>query len=248
PRFIVYISEEYVASTVFANSVIYAAEAYFYIFDDVRFETHVANKTFVSVNSDEVYCNDGTEIEGGNLGHRNLTMKGYFPVPPVDKHADLRDDISLLLDQVSLEVERSHHEVGAGGQGEINYEFDTLMRAADDVQLFKYIVKGAAEQAGKTATFMPKPVFGDGGSGMHCHQSLWMDGQPLFYDETGYANLSDTARWYIGGLLKHASAVLAFTNPTVNSYKRLVKGFEAPVNMLYSLGNRSAAVRIPVTG
>lgn len=248
PRSVAQRAEDYVAATGIADTAIFAAEAEFYIFDDVRFDTSQPNRSFFAIDSNEAYWNDGTDIEGGNLGHRNGTMKGYFPVPPVDKHADLRDDISLLLAGVGLEVERSHHEVGAGGQGEINYKFNTLVRAADDVQVFKYIVKGAAEQAGKSATFMPKPIFGDGGSGMHCHQSLWMDGEPLFYDERGYANLSDTARWYIGGLLKHASAVLAFTNPTVNSYKRLVKGFEAPVNMLYSQGNRSAAIRIPVTG
>jgi glutamine synthetase len=152
------------------------------------------------------------------------------------------------LDAVGLEVERSHHEVGAPGQAEINYKFDTMVHAADDLLKFKYIVKNVADAWGKSATFMPKPVFGDNGSGMHCHQSLWMNGEPLFYDEKGYAGLSDTARWYIGGLLKHASAVLAFTNPTVNSYRRLVKGFEAPVNMVYSQGNRSAGIRIPITG
>src|SRR5699024_3641788 len=162
----------YVASTGIADTAIFAAEAEFYIFDDVRFETHLANQTFVSVNSNEAYWNDGTEIEGGNLHHRNLTMKGYLPVPPVDKHADLRDDISLLVYQGGLEVEYSHHEVVAGGQGEINCAFTTLMLAANHVQLFKYIVKGAAEAAGKTASFVPKPVFGDGGSGIHCHQSL----------------------------------------------------------------------------
>jgi len=173
---------------------------------------------------------------------------GYFPVSPQDKSADLRDAICVALDAVGLEVERSHHEVAGPGQQEINYKFNTLTHAADDLMKFKYVVKNTADQFGKSATFMPKPVFGENGSGMHCHQSLWTDGKPLFFDEKGYANLSDTARWYIGGLLKHASAVLAFTNPTVNSYKRLVKGYEAPVNMVYSQGNRSAAIRIPITG
>ena len=150
--------------------------------------------------------------------------------------------------QVGLEVERAHHEVGTAGQAEINYKFNTLLHAADQVMLFKYVIKNTAWAAGKTATFMPKPLFGDNGSGMHCHQSLWKDGEPLFYDELGYAGLSDIARWYIGGLLAHAPAVLAFTNPTMNSFHRLVPGFEAPVNLVYSQRNRSACIRIPITG
>src|SRR5665647_1872796 len=166
----------------------------------------------------------------------------------VDQHADLRDDICLKLIDAGLILERSHHEVGTGGQGEINYRFDTMVHAADDILKFKYIVKNTAHDWGKTATFMPKPLFGDNGSGMHTHQSLWADGKPLFYDEAGYGGLSDLARWYIGGLLKHAPAVLAFTNPSVNSFRRLVPGFEAPVNLVYSAGNRSACIRIPITG
>ncbi|MDD0857587.1 hypothetical protein NHF46_07080 [Arthrobacter alpinus] len=166
----------------------------------------------------------------------------------MDHQADLRDAMCMELDAAGLEVERSHHEVGAAGQAEINYKFNTLVHSADDLQKFKYVIKNTAWAAGKSVTFMPKPVFGDNGSGMHCHQSLWSNGEPLFYDEKGYAGLSDMARWYIGGLLKHSSAVLAFTNPTVNSYRRLVKGFEAPVNMVYSQGNRSAGIRIPITG
>ncbi len=171
-------------------------------------------------------------------------------MPPVDHFADLRDQISLQLDALGLEVERAHHEVGTAGQAEINYRFDTLAKSADKVQLFKYVVKNVAHQAGKTATFMPKPLFGDNGSGMHVHQSLWKNGEPLFFDEKGYGGLSDLARWYIGGLLKHAPpSLLAFTNPTVNSYHRLVPGFEAPpVNLVYSARNRSACIRIPVTG
>jgi glutamine synthetase len=154
----------------------------------------------------------------------------------------------LALEALGLQVERSHHEVGTAGQAEINYRFDTLAKSADKVMLFKYVVKSVAHKFGKTATFMPKPLFGDNGSGMHCHQSLWKDGAPLFFDEAGYGGLSDVARWYIGGLLKHAPSLLAFTNPTVNSYHRLVPGFEAPVNLVYSARNRSACVRIPVTG
>ena len=167
---------------------------------------------------------------------------------PVDQHADMRDQIVLELEAAGLSVERSHHEVGTAGQGEINYRFDTLLHAADDILKFKYIVKNVAHSFGKTATFMPKPLFGDNGSGMHVHQSLWKDGKPLFYDESGYGGLSDMARWYIGGILKHAPSLLAFTNPSVNSYHRLVPGFEAPVNLVYSAGNRSAAIRIPMTG
>jgi glutamine synthetase len=173
---------------------------------------------------------------------------GYFPVPPVDHFADLRDEITVELENSGLVVERAHHEVGTAGQAEINWRFDELLSSADAVMKFKYIVKNVAWRNGKTATFMPKPIFGDNGSGMHCHQSLWNAGEPLFYDEAGYAGLSDTARYYIGGLLKHAPSLLAFTNPTVNSYHRLVPGFEAPVNLVYSQRNRSACIRIPITG
>jgi len=156
--------------------------------------------------------------------------------------------MSLKLIEAGFALGRSHHEVGTGGQQEINYRFDTMVHAADDILKFKYIIKNTAAEWGKTVTFMPKPLYGDNGSGMHTHQSLWNDGEPLFYDEAGYGQLSDVARWYIGGLLKHANAVLAFTNPSLNSYHRLVKGFEAPVNLAYSAGNRSAAIRIPLTG
>jgi len=204
--------------------------------------------SFYKVDSIEAPWNSGREEEGGNLGNKTPFKGGYFPVAPVDKQADLRDAICVELDNAGLEVERSHHEVGGAGQAEINYKFTTLTHAADDLMKFKYIVKNVADAWGKSATFMPKPIFNDNGSGMHCHQSLWNGSEPLFYDEKGYAGLSDVARWYIGGLLKHASAVLAFTNPTVNSYRRLVKGFEAPVNMVYSQGNRSAGIRIPITG
>jgi glutamine synthetase len=247
PRGVAQKAEEYLASTGIADTANFASEAEFFIFEDVRFKS-TPNESFYSVDSDEAWWNSGREEEGGNLSHKTGVKGGYFPVSPVDKQADLRDAICVALDEVGLIVERSHHEVGAPGQAEINYRFNTLTHAADDLMKFKYVVKNTADAFGKTATFMPKPVFGDNGSGMHCHQSLWNGGEPLFYDEKGYANLSDTARWYIGGLLKHASAILAFTNPTVNSYRRLVKGFEAPINMVYSQGNRSAAIRIPITG
>ncbi len=247
PRQVAKKAEKYLASTGIADTAFFAPEAEFYIFDDVRYEVK-QHTSFYAIDSIEGAWNTAREESGGNLAHKTPFKGGYFPVTPVDKFADLRDDICLKLADVGLEVERSHHEVGTAGQGEINYRFDTMVRAADDILKFKYIVKNTADDWGKTATFMPKPMFADNGSGMHTHQSLWSDGKPLFYDEAGYAGLSDLARWYIGGLLKHAPAVLAFTNPSINSYRRLVKGFEAPVNLVYSSGNRSAAIRIPVTG
>lgn len=247
PRQVARKAEKYLASTGIADTAFFAPEAEFYIFDDVRYEVK-PNASFFAVDSVEGAWNSGRVEEGGNLGNKTPLKGGYFPVSPVDKQADLRDDISLKLIEAGLVLERAHHEVGSGGQAEINYRFDTLVNAADDILKFKYIVKNTAEQWGKTATFMPKPLYGDNGSGMHTHQSLWNDGKPLFYDESGYGGLSDIARWYIGGLLKHAPAVLAFTNPTINSFRRLVKGYEAPINLVYSAGNRSAAIRIPITG
>lgn len=240
-------AEEYLASTGIADTAIFASEAEFFIFDSVRYEIS-SGRSFYEVDSNEAAWNSGREEEGGNLGNKTPYKGGYFPVTPVDKLVDVRDEIVTELIAAGLQVERSHHEVGTAGQCEINYRFSTLTNAADDLLKFKYIVKNVAHRNGKTATFMPKPLFNDNGSGMHTHQSLWNAGKPLFYDETGYAGLSDVARWYIGGILKHAPALLAFTNPTVNSYHRLVPGFEAPVNLVYSAGNRSAAVRIPITG
>jgi glutamine synthetase len=247
PRQVAKKAERYLSSTGIADTAFFAPEAEFYILDSVRYET-TPQRTFYEIDSEEAHWNSARKIEGGNLGNTTHQKGGYFPVSPVDKQADLRDDISVRLIEAGFKLERAHHEVGAPGQAEINYRFDTMLSAADDVLKFKYIVKNTAELWGKTATFMPKPVFGDNGSGMHTHMSLWKDGDPLFYDENGYAGLSDLARWYIGGILKHAPALLAFTNPTVNSYRRLVKGYEAPVNLAYSAGNRSAAIRIPLTG
>ncbi|KAM9865444.1 Glutamine synthetase [Leucobacter aridicollis] len=247
PRQVAKKAEQFLASTGIADTAFFAPEAEFYILDSVRYET-TPRRTFYEIDSEEAHWNSATDYEGGNLGNTTALKGGYFPVSPVDKQADLRDDISLRLIEAGLQLERAHHEVGAPGQAEINYRFDTMVAAADDVLKFKYIVKNTAELWGKTATFMPKPVFGDNGSGMHTHMSLWANGEPLFYDENGYAGLSDTARWYIGGILKHAPSLLAFTNPTINSYRRLVKGYEAPVNLAYSAGNRSAAIRIPLTG
>jgi glutamine synthetase len=247
PRQVAKKAEKYLASTGIADTAFFAPEAEFYIFDDVRYEVK-QNKSYYEVDSSEAAWNSGREEEGGNLANKTPFKGGYFPVTPVDQHADLRDDIVLKLIEVGLEVERSHHEVGTAGQGEINYKFDTMVHSADDILKFKYIVKNTALEWGKTATFMPKPLMGDNGSGMHTHQSLWNEGKPLFYDEQGYGGLSDIARWYIGGILKHAASISAFTNPTVNSYRRLIPGFEAPVNLVYSAGNRSAAIRIPITG
>ncbi|HEY4751846.1 MAG TPA: type I glutamate--ammonia ligase [Candidatus Limnocylindrales bacterium] len=247
PRQVAAKAEAYLRSTGIADQVFFGPEAEFYVFDSIRYATS-AGSAYHYIDSIEAAWNSGREEDGGNLGHKIGYKGGYFPVPPVDQQADLRDEMVLELEKVGLEVERAHHEVGTAGQAEINYKFDTLLKAADKLQLFKYVIKGVAHQNGRTATFMPKPLFGDNGSGMHCHQSLWKDGAPLFYDEKGYGGLSDLARWYIGGLLKHAPSLLAFTNPTVNSYHRLVPGFEAPVNLVYSARNRSACIRIPVTG
>ncbi|MEU9110456.1 type I glutamate--ammonia ligase [Streptomyces sp. NPDC048483] len=245
PRNIAKKAEAYLASTGIADTAYFGPEAEFYVFDSVRFETS-ANQSFYHIDSEAGAWNTGSEEN--NRGYKVRYKGGYFPAPPVDHFADLRAEISLELDAAGLQVERQHHEVGTAGQAEINYKFNTLLAAADDLMLFKYIVKNVAWRNGKTATFMPKPIFGDNGSGMHVHQSLWQGGSPLFYDEQGYAGLSDTARYYIGGILKHAPSLLAFTNPTVNSYHRLVPGFEAPVNLVYSQRNRSAAMRIPITG
>ncbi|EIE97753.1 type I glutamate--ammonia ligase [Saccharomonospora glauca] len=247
PRNIARKAEQYITESGIADTAFFGPEAEFYIFDSVRFDSS-EHATFHEIDSIEGWWNTGREEEGGNKGYKTKFKGGYFPVPPVDHYADLRDEISRRLIESGFVLERAHHEVGTAGQTEINYRFNTLLHAADDLQLFKYIVKNTAFAAGKTATFMPKPLFGDNGSGMHCHQSLWKDGEPLFYDESGYAGLSDTARYYIGGILTHAPSLLAFTNPTINSYHRLVPGFEAPVSLVYSQRNRSACVRIPITG
>jgi glutamine synthetase len=247
PRNVAKKAEAYLKSTGLADTAYFGAEAEFYIFDSIRFETKV-NGAFHHIDSESGHWNTGREEEGGNLGYKVRYKGGYFPVAPYDHYGDLRDEMVVGLQSAGLTVERGHHEVGTAGQAEINYKFNTLLAAADDLLLFKYIIKNVALKNGKTVTFMPKPLFGDNGSGMHTHQSLWKDGSPLFYDEIGYAGLSDIARHYIGGLLKHAPSLLAFTNPSVNSYHRLVPGFEAPVNLVYSQRNRSACIRIPITG
>ncbi len=245
PRNIARKALAYLNTTGIADTAFFAPEAEFYVFDSVRYNTD-AHEGFYHIDSDEGWWNSGSA--GDNRGYKTRFKGGYFPVAPYDQHGDLRDVMVKNLENSGLTVERAHHEVGTAGQAEINYRFDTLLKAADDVMKFKYIIKNTAWHAGKSATFMPKPIFGDNGSGMHVHQSLWKDGDPLFYDEKGYGGLSDLARWYIGGILKHAPAVLAFTNPTVNSFHRLVPGFEAPISLVYSSRNRSASVRIPITG
>ncbi|WP_061965450.1 type I glutamate--ammonia ligase [Demequina aurantiaca] len=250
PRNVAMKAQEYLKSTGIGDTAFFAPEAEFFIFDSVRFATN-QHEGYYHIDSSEGWWNTGNETEADgtpNRGYKTRIKGGYFPVSPGDQYADLRDEMCTALTNVGLDMERAHHEVGTGGQQEINYRFNTLLHAADDLMKFKYVVKNVAWAAGKTVTFMPKPIFGDNGSGMHVHQSIWNDGEPLFYDESGYGGLSDIARWYVGGILKHAPSLLAFTNPTVNSYHRLVPGYEAPVNLVYSARNRSAAVRIPITG
>ena len=249
PRGVVAKAVKYLQGTGIADTAFFAPEAEFYVFDAIRFKTGI-NESYHHIDSYEGAWNTGVEYDPDgtpNRGYRTRVKGGYFPVSPTDQFADLRDQMVMKLGEAGLLVERSHHEVGTAGQMEINYRFSDILTAGDDVMKFKYIIKNTAWEAGKTATFMPKPLFGDNGSGMHVHQSLWKDGKPLFFGD-GYGDLSDMARWYIGGLLKHAPSLLAFTNPTVNSYRRLVPGYEAPVNLVYSARNRSACIRLPITG
>ncbi len=247
PRQVAQKAEAYLRSTGIADTCFIGAEAEFYLFDSIRYQVQ-PELTFYEIDAEAASWNTSADEPNGNLGHKLAAKGGYFPVSPQDHYADLRDEMSTLLQQVGLQVERAHHEVGAPGQQEINYRFAPLTEAGDDMLKFKYVIKNAAASAGKSATFMPKPIFGDNGSGMHTHLSLWKDGEPLFFDERGYGSLSDLARWFIGGLLEHAPALLAFTNPSINSYRRLVPGFEAPINLVYSARNRSACIRIPITG
>ncbi len=247
PRNVAKKAENYLRTTGIADTAFLAPEAEFYVFDDVRYENN-GHTAFYSVDAESAGWNSARVEERGNLGYKVRQKGGYFPVAPADHYGDLRDYMVQLCQAAGLKIERSHHEVGAAGQAEINWRFDELLRSADNMMLFKYLAKNAGKELGKTVTFMPKPVYGDNGSGMHVHSSLWADGKPLFFDETNYGQLSDIARWYIGGLLAHGPALLAFTNPTINSYRRLVPGFEAPVNLVYSASNRSACIRIPLTG
>ncbi len=244
PRYVARKAEAYLPTTGIATTSYWGPEAEFYIFDSLRFDQG-ANHAHYEIDSDEGIWNSGRN-GSPNLAYRPRVKEGYFPVPPTDKLQDLRSEIALKLQSAGVEVEVHHHEVGAPGQAEIDLRFSTLVRMADQLQTYKYVVKNVCAAAGKVATFMPKPIFGDNGSGMHVHQSLWTAGANLFFDTDGYAQLSSTARWYIGGLIAHAPALLAFCAPTTNSYRRLVPGYEAPINLMYSQRNRSAICRIPM--
>ena len=246
PRNVAVRAESYLKSTGIADVANFGPEAEFFIFDSVQFENEPQRAGY-AINSDEGHWNSGRDANdnGPNLGHRIRPKEGYVPCAPIDTLIDLRSEISLILADCGINVECLHHEVATAGQCEIDFRFSSLLGTADNLQIFKHVVKNTALKNGKTATFMPKPLFGDNGSGMHCHQSLWKGDKPLFAGD-GYAGLSETALHYIGGLLKHAAAIVAFAAPTTNSYKRLVPGFEAPVNLAYSARNRSAAIRIPM--
>jgi glutamine synthetase len=245
PRYVAKKAQNYLTGTGIADTAYFGPEAEFYIFDSVRFD-QTQHSAYHFIDAVEGVWNSGAEEDGRNLGYKPRYKEGYFPVPPMDHYQDLRSEMVLTLRKLGVPVEVHHHEVGTAGQGEIDMGFAPLLEMADRLMLYKYVVKNVAFRHGKTVTFMPKPIFEDNGSGMHVHQSLWKDGEPLMWDELGYAQLSDTARYYIGGILEHAPALLALCAPTTNSYKRLVPGYEAPVNLVYSQRNRSAAVRIPL--
>jgi glutamine synthetase len=243
PRNITQKAEAYLKSTGIADTAYFGPEAEFFIFDDIRYDQR-EHCGYFFVNSVEGQWNTGTD-EKPNLGYKARYKEGYFPVPPTDSMADIRTEMVLTMEKVGIQVEAQHHEVATAGQAEIDMRFSTLTKSADNLMWYKYILKNVARKHGKTVTLMPKPIFGDNGSGMHTHQSLWRSGQPLFAGN-GYAGLSDMALWYIGGILKHAPALCALVAPTTNSYKRLVPGYEAPVNLAYSSRNRSAGIRIPM--
>ncbi len=244
PRFIAFKAEEYLRTTAIATTSYWGPEAEFFIFNSVRFDQN-AHEAYYHVDSEEGIWNSG-QNGSPNQGHRPRYKEGYFPVPPADRLQDVRSKIMLALIAAGVEVEVQHHEVATAGQAEIDIRFGTLVQTADRMMIYKYIVKHVCHALGYTATFMPKPLFGDNGSGMHCHQSLWQGDTPLFFDESGYAHISTLARHYIGGLIAHAPALLGLCAPTTNSYRRLVPGFEAPVNLMYSARNRSAICRIPM--
>jgi len=243
PRSIAKKAEQYLASTGIGDKAYFGPEAEFFIFDDVRYKVGM-NGAMYEIDSDEGPYVSDKKFPDGNTGHRPPIKGGYFPVPPVDGQSDMRAEMLSVMAEMGLRVEKHHHEV-APSQAELGFEFGTLTECADHMQIYKYVVHNVAHQYGKTATFMPKPIKGDNGSGMHVHQSLWKGNKPLFAG-SGYADLSDTALYYIGGIIKHAKAVNALTNPTTNSYKRLIPGFEAPVLLAYSARNRSASCRIPI--
>jgi len=245
PRYVGKKAEAFLRESGIATTAYFGPEIEFYIFNSIRFDQD-AHSGYYHIDAEEGIWNSGRDGGSPNLGFRPRHKEGYFPVPPTDKLQDLRSEIVLAMIAAGIEVEVHHHEVGTAGQAEIDMKFKTLVKMADQVMLYKYIIKNVCARNGYVANFMPKPLFGDNGSGMHTHQSLWNDDQPLFYDEKGYALISEMARWYIGGLLKHSSSILAFAAPTTNSYRRLVPGYEAPINLVYSKRNRSACVRIPV--
>jgi glutamine synthetase len=243
PRFIAQKGEKYLKSTGIGDTFYIGPEPEFFILDDIRFD-QTQNAGYYFLDSSEGFWNSGRD-EKPNLGYKPRYKQGYFPVPPMDSLMNLRTDMMLELEKAGVKIDLHHHEVATAGQSEIGIKFDTLTMMGDKLLKFKYVVKNVARRAGKTVTFMPKPVFMDNGSGMHCHQSIWKGGKNAFYEAGSYADLSKTAIYYIGGILKHASALLAFCAPTTNSFRRLVPGYEAPINLIYSQRNRSASVRIP---
>ncbi|MBI3176140.1 MAG: type I glutamate--ammonia ligase [Chloroflexi bacterium] len=245
PRYVARKAEAYLKQTGIADTVFMGPEAEFFIFDNIRYSSNTY-ESFYHIDSDEGWWNSG-RADKQNFGGQISPKRGYFPVPPTDTLQDVRTEIVLALEAAGIPMEVHHHEVATAGQVELGMRFNTLTRMADQLLMYKYIAKNVARKNGKTVTFMPKPLFGDNGSGMHVHSSLWKGDTNVFYDAAGYAGLSDTAKYYIGGVLKHAPALLALTSPTTNSFRRLVPGFEAPVNLAYSQRNRSAICRIPVT-
>ncbi len=246
PRSIAQRALDFLKNSGIGDTAYFGPEAEFFVFDDVRFD-QTENKGYYYVDSVEGRWNSGREEAGGNLGYKPRYKEGYFPVPPTDTLQDMRTEMILTMAECGVPIEKHHHEVATGGQNELGFRFAGLIEAADYLMTYKYVIKNVGKKYGKSVTFMPKPLFNDNGSGMHTHQSIWKGGEPLFWGDK-YADLSDIALNYIGGILKHAPALVALTNPTTNSYKRLVPGFEAPVNLAYSQGNRSASIRIPLSG